>query len=317
MGIFGKKRSSRAADGDVSDILDILMPPSNDPADWASASQATPEAFKDDALVPQDVMRLWETGDVASLLLILADTSQPGLHRRWAAEALSRLGDPTAVPELVAVLPDLEVRGYVAMALAMIGDMRAVGPLRMQHSENPMVAAKLKAAMDAFYTRDAAGTDAALKQYDTVLKDAAHRFGRQWRGFIDEHPRCPICDGDFRARLEHSVWCRNCNLYISEEAWWPEVACSGARFAQLLSERRYGFLASTPMFASFGFTDRDGLAVSSMPPPVCLVFRMHEDYRIPEGCSVSPWTSFMEQVAVSWNQSGAERDRRLEADLDL
>jgi len=52
-------------------------------------------------------------------------------RRARAADALGLIGDPAAIPDLLAALGDAEasVRGHAAAALGRIGDRRAVGPL--------------------------------------------------------------------------------------------------------------------------------------------------------------------------------------------
>lgn len=70
-------------------------------------------------------------GAVAVEPLCLALQDQDGYTRRFAAEALARIGDPRAVVPLVIALQESEVyvQRHVAGALAKVGDAWAVVPL--------------------------------------------------------------------------------------------------------------------------------------------------------------------------------------------
>jgi HEAT repeat protein len=79
----------------------------------------------------QAIQGLVKLGAAAVEPLCLALHDQDGYTRRFAAEALARIGDPRAVVSLVVALQESEVyvQRYVAGELAVVGDARAIAPL--------------------------------------------------------------------------------------------------------------------------------------------------------------------------------------------
>jgi HEAT repeat protein len=79
----------------------------------------------------QAVAGLVALGDVAVEPLCQALRDDDGYTRRFAAEALSRIGDGRAVEPLIRAFRESEVyvQRHVSYALAKMGDARAVGPL--------------------------------------------------------------------------------------------------------------------------------------------------------------------------------------------
>lgn len=79
----------------------------------------------------QAVAGLVALGDAAVEPLCQALRDPDGYTRRFAAEALSRIGDPRAVMPLIRAFQESEVyvQRHVAYALAKVGDTRAVVPL--------------------------------------------------------------------------------------------------------------------------------------------------------------------------------------------
>jgi HEAT repeat protein len=88
--------------------------------------------------------------------LCLALQDQNGYTRRFAAEALARIGDRRAVVPLVIALQESEVyvQRYVAGALARVGDARAVAPLRIALGK-PEIAQEALHALQAVLERTA------------------------------------------------------------------------------------------------------------------------------------------------------------------
>jgi HEAT repeat protein len=88
--------------------------------------------------------------------LCLALEDQDGYTRRFAAEALARIGDPRAVAPLVVALQESEVyvQRYVAGALARVGDARAVAPLCIALGK-PEIAREALQALHAVLERTA------------------------------------------------------------------------------------------------------------------------------------------------------------------
>jgi HEAT repeat protein len=86
--------------------------------------------------------------------LCLALQDRDGYTRRFAAEALARIGDPRAVVPLVVALHESEiyVQRYVAEALAKVGDARAVTPLCIVLG-NPDIAGEALRALRAVLER--------------------------------------------------------------------------------------------------------------------------------------------------------------------
>ena len=165
--------------------------------------------------VSEDEKRLHEEKDVAGLRTILMDTRRPGPERRYAAAALGDIGDAAAVPDLIAVLPDLEVRGLAAESLGVLGDLRAAGPLMMYaRSENPIVAASFRTAFDMLVRPDPVAWQAAVGAFRLSLEEGAARFGALCEEPVETLTGCHICGEPFTARLSHSVWCRPCNVAI-------------------------------------------------------------------------------------------------------
>lgn len=105
----------------------------------------------------QAVAGLVALGAAAVEPLCTALLDENGYTRRFAAEALRRIGDARAVPSLVSALQTSEiyVQRYVADALAVVGDERAVEPL--YHAlQNPDTAREALLALQAVLVRAAA-----------------------------------------------------------------------------------------------------------------------------------------------------------------
>jgi ribosomal protein L37AE/L43A len=248
-------------------------------------------------LMPGGPKRLHKQKDVAALRAILNDTSRPGRDRRYAAYALGDIGDTAAVTDLIAVLPDLEVRGLAAEALGALGDLRAAGPLVLYAAgtQNPKVAASFRTAFNMLASADPTATKAATDAFDRQMRDAAARFGARCEEPVETLAACHLCDATFTTRLTHSVWCRPCNLCFSDAGWTPNVAKTGDDFGQLRSESvnpNSIMMNPSPMFASFGLTRRDEVRVG-------LVWHLIEDYSADSGCSLAVWGWFMKQAVPS------------------
>jgi HEAT repeat protein len=112
-----------------------------DPKPWESLGErARPlmiAMLADDALLTQPALRhrliaalaeLHETRAVAPLGELLRRESTPAATKAFAANALGRIGDPSAVEALVALLADKDdmIRRQLAMALGRIGTANAL-----------------------------------------------------------------------------------------------------------------------------------------------------------------------------------------------
>jgi hypothetical protein len=76
--------------------------------------------------------------------------------RYYAAHLMGDLGDPRAVPILVPLLKDKEVRSIVPWALARIGDQRAVGPLLdALDDDDPSMRVLVIYALDTLHAEEA------------------------------------------------------------------------------------------------------------------------------------------------------------------
>ena len=96
---------------------------------------------------PPDVQKLKAAGDIPGLLKVLGQTKHREA-RRFAADALGRLGDGRAVEPLIAVLAgdDKELAFWAAQSLGLIGDPRAVEPLTVA-LDDPDLGAKATFAL--------------------------------------------------------------------------------------------------------------------------------------------------------------------------
>jgi HEAT repeat protein len=127
-------------------------------------------------LTPGRPKQLHKQKDVAALRAILNDTSQVATDRRYAAYTLGDIGDTTAVADLIAVLPDLDVRSSAAEALGALGDLRAVGPLMLcAGTQNAVVEASVHRALSRLARRDPEGVKAAVDAFDRRLKESTAR----------------------------------------------------------------------------------------------------------------------------------------------
>jgi HEAT repeat protein len=117
----------------------------------------------------QAVAGLVQLGDAAVEPLCQALQDKSSYTRRFAAEALNRIGDPRAVPPLIAALQNSEVyvQRYVAYALAALGDMRAIAPLATA-LRKPEEARKVHPAFRALDV-----SQEALSALHTVLERSA------------------------------------------------------------------------------------------------------------------------------------------------
>jgi HEAT repeats/PBS lyase HEAT-like repeat len=101
--------------------------------------------------------------------------AQIATDRYYAAHLLGDLRDPQAVPILVALLKDPEVKDIVPWALGEIGDKRAVGPLlQVLDDDNPSM------SVMAIYALEALNAKEAVPRLTSLLDD--HRlsnFGAQ------------------------------------------------------------------------------------------------------------------------------------------
>ena len=127
-------------------------------------------------LTPGGPKRLHKQKDVAALRAVLNDTGQAGPDRRYAAYALGDIGDTAAVADLIAVLPDLDVRSSAGDALGALGDLRAVEPLMLYAgTENPVVKASIHRALNRLARRDPEAFKAAVDAFDRKSKESAAR----------------------------------------------------------------------------------------------------------------------------------------------
>lgn len=111
-------------------------------------------------------------GDAAVPPLCQALQDQDAHTRRFAAEALRRIGDARGVMPLVIALQESEVyvQRYVAGALAVLGDAQAVEPLYTA-LQNPDLAREALAALYAVLVRVAANTPTAVLHRVVTLPD--------------------------------------------------------------------------------------------------------------------------------------------------
>lgn len=95
--------------------------------------------------------------------------------RRFAAEALRRIGDGRAVAPLVRALQESEVyvQRYVADALAVLGDAQAVVPLYTA-LQNPEIAREALLALQAVLARTASTVPSAVLRLVANLADEGH-----------------------------------------------------------------------------------------------------------------------------------------------
>lgn len=123
----------------------------------------------------QAVAALVKLGSVAVEPLCQALQEENGYTRRFAAEALRRIGDGRAVPALVTALQTSEVyvQRYVADALAVVGDERAVEPLYTALS-NPDLAREALLALQAVLGRAAANVPTDMLRLVATLADDGH-----------------------------------------------------------------------------------------------------------------------------------------------
>lgn len=120
----------------------------------------------------QAVGGLVALGAVAVDPLCAALQDENGYTRRFAAEALRRIGDARAVPALVKALQTSEVyvQRYVAEALAVVGDERAVAPLYYA-LQNPDTAREALLALQAVLVRAAANVPTDTLRLVATLAD--------------------------------------------------------------------------------------------------------------------------------------------------
>lgn len=95
--------------------------------------------------------------------------------RRFAAEALSRIGDRRAVAPLLIAFQESELyaQRYLASALAALGDAQAVAPL-YQALQNPDLARAALVALQAVVGREAANLPDNLLLLVASLADDGH-----------------------------------------------------------------------------------------------------------------------------------------------
>jgi HEAT repeat protein len=100
---------------------------------------------------------------------------QDAYTRRFAAEALARIGDPRAVVPLVVALQESEVyvQRYVAGALAKVGDARAVAPLCIALGK-PEIAREALHALRAVLERTAGAVPIDDLRRVASLEDDGH-----------------------------------------------------------------------------------------------------------------------------------------------
>lgn len=152
---------------------------------------------------------LVQLGDLAVEPLCQALQDKDGYTRRFAADALARIGDPRAVPPLVVALRESEVyaQRFIADALAVVGDARAVAPL-CAALRNPDIANESLRALQAILTRAAgsvSGEDlrlvAGLADYDRYIVEV------------------PDTDGGYLSweRVEYPLDCRQAKQLARDE----------------------------------------------------------------------------------------------------
>lgn len=105
--------------------------------------------------------------------LCLALQDKDGDTRRFAAEALARIGDPRAVVPLVVALQESEVyvQRHIAGELGRVGDARAVAPLYIALGK-PQIAREALHALYAVLKRTASTVPGDDLRYVASLEDA-------------------------------------------------------------------------------------------------------------------------------------------------
>jgi hypothetical protein len=143
---------------------------------------------------------LVELGTVAVVPLCDALREQSAYTRRFAAEALGKIGDPRAVPPLVSALQESEAyaQRYVAQALALLGDARAVEPLCAALA-NPDVAREALLALRVVLERTAGTAPISALRRVASLEDIG-------RSVVE----VPDTDGGYLSweRVEYGLDCR-------------------------------------------------------------------------------------------------------------
>ncbi|NJN96517.1 MAG: HEAT repeat domain-containing protein [Anaerolineales bacterium] len=157
----------------------------------------------------QAVSGLVALGAVAVEPLCLALRDQDSYTRRFAAEALARIGDARAVIPLVAALRESEmyVQRYVAGALAGVGDTQAVEPLRTA-LDQPRLAREALHALQAVLTRAAGSVPGDQLQRVASLADRCYAL-----------IEVPDTDGGYLAWNEVEQWldCRPVKQLAGQE----------------------------------------------------------------------------------------------------
>jgi HEAT repeat protein len=142
------------------------------------------------------VFGLVALGTAAVEPLCLALQEKDGYTRRFAAEALARIGDPRAVIPLIIALQESEayVQRYVAGELAKVGDARAVAPLSTALGK-PEIAREALHALHAVLERTAS----------TVPIDDLHRVA-SLEDRCDAVVEVPDTDGGYLAWNQVEEW---------------------------------------------------------------------------------------------------------------
>jgi hypothetical protein len=178
----------------VGRLMDLLRDSSKDPGgpfvpgrgEFAPRYKASAELVK--------------LGDAAVEPLCQALQEQNAYTRRFAAEALGKIGDPRAVVPLIIALQESEVyvQRYVAEALALLGDARAVEPL-CSALGNPDVAREALLALRAVLERTAGNLPIKELRLVARLEDDGQ--------YVVE---VPDTDGGYLSwnRVEHWLDCR-------------------------------------------------------------------------------------------------------------
>ena len=111
-------------------------------------------------------------GDAAVELLCQALQDPDAYTRRFAAEALARIGDARAVVPLIVAFQESElyVQRYVASALATLGDAQAVAPL-YDALQTPDIAQEASVALEAVLKRAASTVSTKMLRLVASLKD--------------------------------------------------------------------------------------------------------------------------------------------------
>ena len=157
----------------------------------------------------QAVAGLVALGSAAVAPLCQALQDENGYTRRFAAEALRRIGDRRAVLPLVKALQESEVyvQRYVADALVVVGDERAAEPLYTA-LQNPDIAHEALLALHAVLARAAANVPTDTLHLFASLPDDGH--------YVEE---VPDTDGGYLSweRVERWQDCRPVKALAHQE----------------------------------------------------------------------------------------------------